>query len=601
VELSPGETFGRYTIESRIGEGGMGTVYAATDTKLERRVALKLLRADTEKGDAGRAGRAERMLREARAAASLEHPNAVRIHDVGEVGDTPYIAMELVVGRSLRSFIGEEVPLATRLGWLVDIASALHAAHERGLVHRDVKPDNVMVADDGTVKVLDFGIAWREQAVRSDPATSGASPDYPPWYLTLTAGNLVGTPRYMAPEQLRGEPVDGRADQFAWGVVAYELLAGVPPWRGDQARAMQVSLTMLADVLENDPVPLRSVAPRLPKAVCAIVHRTLSKETSARFPAMSDVAIELTRATAPGRRRALVSAAPAVALALVLGAFAARSRHAVLAKPERGPRATVFEPSMREMTAEPPNIVLHLDAGEGVTLERGEVTRWADLSGNENGAVAGKRRPSLVRDAIAGHPAVHFDSGAYLSIADAPQLHIGTDDFLVAVVARHDRPVAEKSITDFNLATGYGAILVKSEPEFPFRGLALIVNYPRPVMSSKLGVQTEYGHYVLSTSEHLNDDAPRLFEARREHGVLEVRINGVVEARLEGADDDVSSPGVPIGIGAHESQAHAIIQRFQGDIAEVVIENGGINEARLADMEDALLTKYGIARGVATN
>jgi serine/threonine-protein kinase len=599
VDLSPGERFGRYTIESRIGEGGMGTVYAAIDTKLERRVALKLLRADGEKGDAGGEGRSERMLREARAAASLEHPNAVRIHDVGEVGDVPYIAMELVVGQSLRTLIGEEMPLSTRLGWLVDVARALHAAHERGLVHRDVKPDNVMVGDDGTVKVLDFGIAWRDRAVRSDYATLGVGLDYPPWYLTLTAGNLVGNPRYMAPEQLRGEPLDGRADQFAWGVLAYELLAGVPPWRGDQSGAVQVSLTMLADVLENDPIPLRSVAPRVPRAVCAIVHRALSKEMSARFPTMNDVTIELLRAMAPRSPRTLVAAAPAVLLALVLGAFLVRDRHAVVGKPKAGPKAAVFEPSMREMTAEPPNIVLHLDAAEGVTLERGEVARWADLSGNENDAVAGKRAPTVMANAIHGHPAVHFTSGAYLSIADTQQLHMGTDDFVIAVVARHDRPVADKSITDFNLATGYGAILVKSEAEFPFRGVALIVNYPRPVRSSKLGVQTEYGHYVLSTSEHLNDDVPRLFEARREEGVLEVRINGVVEARLEGADDDVSSPGVPIGIGAHENQAHAIIQRFQGDIAEVVIESGGVTEARLAEMEDALLTKYGIARGAA--
>jgi serine/threonine protein kinase len=169
--LKPGDTFERYTIDAAIGQGGMGCVYRAHDSRLDRRVALKVI----SEGAAARGDADARLLREARAAAALDHPNAVSIFDVGELDGSPYIVMELVSGRTLREAVGDaSTPVATRAAWLGDVARALAAAHRRGLVHRDVKPENVMVRDDGVVKVLDFGIARR-----APPSIPSATPRRP--------------------------------------------------------------------------------------------------------------------------------------------------------------------------------------------------------------------------------------------------------------------------------------------------------------------------------------------------------------------------------------------------------------------------------------
>src|SRR5580700_2244428 len=160
--LKPGDTFDRYTIEAPLGQGGMGCVYRAHDARLGRRVALKIISDDQRDGHAGAEANA-RLLREARAAAALDHPNAVSIFDVGEYEGTPFIVMELVPGRTLRGAAGDApVPAAKCIAELADVARALAAAHKRGLVHRDIKPENVMVREDGVVKVLDFGIARRQ-------------------------------------------------------------------------------------------------------------------------------------------------------------------------------------------------------------------------------------------------------------------------------------------------------------------------------------------------------------------------------------------------------------------------------------------------------
>src|SRR5271154_4081434 len=226
--LKPGDTFDRYTIEAPLGQGGMGCVYRAHDPRLGRRVALKVI-SDGQRDGQGDADANARLLREARAAAALGHPNAVTIFDVGEYEGTPFIVMELVLGRTLRGAVGDaSVPAARCLAELGDVARALAVAHKRGLVHRDIKPENVMVREDGVVKVLDFGIA-RRQGGSIDPHGHTETPALP----TLTnEGVKLGTPVYMAPEQIRGDALDGRTDQFAWGVVAYELCTGALPWRG---------------------------------------------------------------------------------------------------------------------------------------------------------------------------------------------------------------------------------------------------------------------------------------------------------------------------------------------------------------------------------
>ena len=293
VGLSPGDLVDRYEVIELLGAGGMGEVYRARDLKLARLVALKVLRVDRGPGTDG----AARLLREARAAASLSHANVVAVFDVGEVQEPAslrglaYIAMELVVGRSLRAYVGDlSVPLERRMGWLRDVALALGVAHEAGIVHRDVKPENVMIRSDGAVKVLDFGIARRimtaidrmaSTAGQSVPTSKDAAGP-PTSVATFTEpGQVVGTPYYMAPEQLRAEGIDGRADQFAWGVVAYELLTGVPPWGNAGS-----PLATVSEILSSIPRPPVEIESTIPQSWSDAIARALAKQRGARFASM---------------------------------------------------------------------------------------------------------------------------------------------------------------------------------------------------------------------------------------------------------------------------------------------------------------------------
>lgn len=268
----PGDRIGRYVIEAPLGAGGMGEVYQARDAKLGRHVALKLL------PHGGDETARLRLLREARAAAALDHPNAVVIYDVGEdQGGEMFIAMELVRGRPLRALVGDaSVPIDRAVRWLVDAARALGAAHRAGLIHRDVKPDNIVVRDDGTAKVLDFGIARKDE--------SGAAGDLAAMSTVTADGSLVGTPRYWAPEQLRGEAIDARVDQFSWAVTAYELLTGKPPWNADQA------LALLSAILTADPPPFIGIAGPVPKEVEKAILRSLAKRPDERFASIDEAA-----------------------------------------------------------------------------------------------------------------------------------------------------------------------------------------------------------------------------------------------------------------------------------------------------------------------
>ena len=228
--LTGGDKIAQYTVEARLGVGGMGEVYLAIDARLQRKVALKVIldqgEASGEPGSISAANDASaRLVREARAAASLTHPNVVSVFDVGEDNGRVYLAMEYVVGRTVRELMPErDISWTRRVRWLADVARALAAAHKSGLVHRDIKPENVMVRDDGLVKVLDFGIARRTSSGPSVDPTARTEAAY---VSTVTAeGVAIGTPLYMAPEQIKGGVVDARTDQFAWGVMAFEVLSG---------------------------------------------------------------------------------------------------------------------------------------------------------------------------------------------------------------------------------------------------------------------------------------------------------------------------------------------------------------------------------------
>ncbi len=284
--FAAGDTFHRYRIEDKLGEGALGLVYRAYDPVLHREIALKIVRpevARTPSGDLSEA--AHRLMREGRAFASLNHPNAMSIFDVGEINGTPYIAMELVTGKLLTTFVRDpSVPAAQRIAWLSQIARGLDAAHKQGLVHRDVKPDSVMICDDGEVKILDFG------AVKRLPvqAPTDDSPNSEP--MQTRVGVVMGTPMYMAPEQAMGEPVDGRSDQFSWGAVAYELLSGGKlPTTPNNPLGLPISVA----ILHEQPAPLSELAPDLPPGVAAIVMRALSKSPSGRFPTMEEIYVAL--------------------------------------------------------------------------------------------------------------------------------------------------------------------------------------------------------------------------------------------------------------------------------------------------------------------
>ncbi|MDI1451517.1 protein kinase [Polyangium sp. 6x1] len=262
---------GRFEIEAVLGEGGMGVVYRAHDLKLDRKVALKTLAAGDEEA-------ATRALREARAVAALDHPNAIAIYDAGEWEGQPFIAMELVEGETLRAYVGDKgVPVGRKIRWLVDVARALAAAHRAGIVHRDIKPENVMVRRDGRVKVLDFGIARRNQ-----PPVDPAGPTAKPSAASLTTkGGVLGTPMYMAPEQVRGKAADGRTDQFSWAVLGYELCEGTRPWDAHDA------LSTVAAMMSEPPRPMQ--AEGAPAALRDVLGRALSRSPAERYGSMDDV------------------------------------------------------------------------------------------------------------------------------------------------------------------------------------------------------------------------------------------------------------------------------------------------------------------------
>jgi predicted Ser/Thr protein kinase len=300
---APPVQLGRYRIERELGTGGMGVVYAAFDPDLERRVALKLLRSGpTEEART-------RLLREARAMAKLSHPNVVAVYEVGTHEGTDYVAMELVDGDSLATWLREaERGRREVIDALVAAGRGLAAAHAVGLVHRDFKPHNVLRAKTGHIKVTDFGLA------RPAGAAPGEAPKGPVTEPTLTAtGSLLGTPAYMAPEQWRGGDVGPATDQFAFCVALWEALANERPFRGDSSEELRASV-------ERGPRTLD--ASKLPRRLREIVRRGLELEPAARWPSMDALLAEITR-----RRRSPYIAGAAAAL-LAVAAFAiAMPRH----------------------------------------------------------------------------------------------------------------------------------------------------------------------------------------------------------------------------------------------------------------------------------
>ena len=279
-ELAVGQRIGHYKILDLLGTGGMGEVYLAQDTRLGRKIALKLLPAEFIKDEE----RLRRFQREARAISSLNHPNILTIHEISEIEGRHVIATEYVEGETLRQrLVRSKLSLPEALEIAIQVASALEAAHEAGIVHRDIKPENIMLRRDGYVKVLDFGLAKLTEHQLLLPDTEASTIKN----VETTPGLIMGTVKYMSPEQARGLHVDARSDIFSFGVVLYEMIAGHAPFEGETPS------DLIATLLKEEPLPLMQFSPTAPDELQRIISRALQKDKRERYQTTHDLLIDL--------------------------------------------------------------------------------------------------------------------------------------------------------------------------------------------------------------------------------------------------------------------------------------------------------------------
>jgi len=269
--LSPGSSLGHYMIEEAIGSGGMGEVYLATDTKLSRKVALKTL----PPSYIGEPSFLRRFRNEAQAAANINHPNVATLYSVEEIDGIHFLTMEYIEGKTLDKLIPQDgLDLKIFIKWFEPIAQALAAAHDRGIIHRDIKPGNIMIATDGTPKILDFGLAQIERSLVGNPSLAN----------DITApGQIIGTPAYMSPEQAQGADVDVRSDIFSLGTVMYEALTGKRPFRGSTQGSI------VKAVIHSNPDPITAQRGDVPFLVAKMVARCLQKSPGDRFQSIREV------------------------------------------------------------------------------------------------------------------------------------------------------------------------------------------------------------------------------------------------------------------------------------------------------------------------
>jgi Tol biopolymer transport system component len=336
MTLPAGTKLGPYEVLSPIGAGGMGEVYRARDTKLQRDVAIKVLPERLAESPQA----LSRFEREARIVAALSHPNILAIHDLGQEATTAYAVMELLEGGTLRDEIrGGPLPPRKAVGYAAQAAEGLAAAHEKGVVHRDLKPENLFVTRDGRLKILDFGLAREERG-----AAAASETESPTLVRETDPGTVVGTVGYMAPEQVRGDTADHRADIFSLGCVLHEMLTGQRTFHRDTAAE-----TMTA-ILRDDPGPLADSGRAIPPALERIVSHCLEKKPAQRFQSARDLAFDLASVSGNSIREATIPAragarpwpwlgAAVAALLLILAGFEAGRRAATKSAGASAPRA----------------------------------------------------------------------------------------------------------------------------------------------------------------------------------------------------------------------------------------------------------------------
>ncbi len=339
TELLEGHTFGNYRVHSRIGSGGMGDVYLAEDTSLDRKLALKVL---AVRGVPDPSAGQLRFVREAEAASALNHPNIITVHQIGSIGGAQFIATEFVEGETVRQKLsGGRLEATQALAIARQAAAALGAAHLAGIVHRDVKPENIMIRPDGLVKILDFGLARiagaqvaaagnlcvlpedRSHGRGSESDARGSETDT---NLSLTyEGSVVGTPQYMSPEQASGQRVDARTDIFSLGCVLYEMLAGQP------AFPAKTTDEAIAAILRSEPTPLSKVLPGATAEMERVVQKSMVKDPGRRYQSMAELsqgldALEASIRAPVSRRRLWLIAGTALLMVAATAIYSAGGR-----------------------------------------------------------------------------------------------------------------------------------------------------------------------------------------------------------------------------------------------------------------------------------
>src|SRR5436853_2993022 len=280
MSLSDGTKLGRYEIRSKIGEGGMGEVYLAEDTKLNRKVAIKVLPAAFSQD----AERLRRFEQEAQAAGALNHQNILAVHDVGTHDGAPYIVSELLEGETLRERLdGPPIPQRKAVDYALQIAHGLAAAHAKGIVHRDLKPENLFITNDGRVKILDFGLAKLTGTIDGTRSQT----EVPTRRVNTDPGMVMGTMGYMSPEQLKGQPADHRSDIFSFGAILYEMISGKRAFSGDSM------VETMSAILREDPPDLSETNKTVSPALERVVRHCLEKHPADRFHSARDLAFAI--------------------------------------------------------------------------------------------------------------------------------------------------------------------------------------------------------------------------------------------------------------------------------------------------------------------